>query len=177
MADYKVTPQDTRDVLEIHQEVQLKAKAECINIDTTLGSINNLTEIINYVGDEWVGADPAPLSLTKRDYLSRRFFERTVLKQQYQQIPLPAKHKPKFKYELVSVQPMSLPSSLLFYMDYSFTKISIPKINGPVFGPIADLWSPKPEIDLSKFPHKCPRCSKAAYIGFASIECSEGCKF
>lgn len=31
-------------------------------------------------------------------------------------------------------------------------------------------------IDLSRFPHSCPRCGNAAYVGFNSIDCSqEGC--
>ena len=31
-------------------------------------------------------------------------------------------------------------------------------------------------IDLSRFPHPCPRCGKAAYVGFNSIDCyPEGC--
>jgi hypothetical protein len=34
----------------------------------------------------------------------------------------------------------------------------------------------KPTIDLNKYPHKCPTCSLPAYIGFNSIDCSNGCK-
>jgi hypothetical protein len=34
----------------------------------------------------------------------------------------------------------------------------------------------KPPIDLSKFPHKCVKCGYPAYNGFASTECSKGCK-
>jgi hypothetical protein len=30
-------------------------------------------------------------------------------------------------------------------------------------------------IDMSKYPHKCPKCSSPAYIGFTSVECSKGC--
>src|SRR5690349_10862569 len=29
--------------------------------------------------------------------------------------------------------------------------------------------------DMSKFPHKCPKCKSPAYIGFATVECSGGC--
>lgn len=30
-------------------------------------------------------------------------------------------------------------------------------------------------VDLTRFPHCCPRCSKPAYIGFSVVECSAGC--
>lgn len=30
----------------------------------------------------------------------------------------------------------------------------------------------KPAEDLSRYPHRCPRCQAPAYIGFASTECS-----
>jgi hypothetical protein len=33
-----------------------------------------------------------------------------------------------------------------------------------------------PTIDMSKYPHKCPRCSNPAYIGFSVIDCSSNCK-
>jgi len=36
-------------------------------------------------------------------------------------------------------------------------------------------WGPVPEkIDLSRFPHKCPRCSKPAYVGavMAAVDCT-----
>lgn len=32
-------------------------------------------------------------------------------------------------------------------------------------------------IDISRFPHKCPRCKSAAYVGLITVECSrKGCK-
>jgi hypothetical protein len=33
-----------------------------------------------------------------------------------------------------------------------------------------------PTTDLSRYPHKCPKCTGPAYIGFNSVECSRGCK-
>lgn len=33
-----------------------------------------------------------------------------------------------------------------------------------------------PRIDLSRFPHSCPRCGAAAYVGFTSVDCSQGCR-
>jgi hypothetical protein len=33
-----------------------------------------------------------------------------------------------------------------------------------------------PTIDVSKYPHKCPKCGKPAYVGFSSIDCSANCK-
>jgi hypothetical protein len=38
----------------------------------------------------------------------------------------------------------------------------------------AELFgSAKPET--TRYPHKCPRCSAAAYVGFTTIECSKRC--
>jgi len=37
-----------------------------------------------------------------------------------------------------------------------------------------DAWG-SPQLDLSRFPHTCPRCGDPAYIGFTTIECSKGC--
>lgn len=31
-------------------------------------------------------------------------------------------------------------------------------------------------IDLKRYPHKCPTCKEAAYIGFNQIDCSAGCR-
>lgn len=37
------------------------------------------------------------------------------------------------------------------------------------------LWvTPEPTVDMSRFPHRCPRCSKPAYIGATLVECSDG---
>jgi len=33
-----------------------------------------------------------------------------------------------------------------------------------------------PRVDLSKFPHTCPRCKAPAYVGFVKVECSQNCK-
>lgn len=30
--------------------------------------------------------------------------------------------------------------------------------------------------DLSRFPHLCPRCGSAAYVGLNEVDCSEGCR-
>src|SRR5690606_36963896 len=67
--------------------------------------------------------------------------------------------------ELISVQPMSLPSGLLFYMGYD-----------------EDFYLPKREqspaviADPSRYPHQCPRCTAPAYIGLVSVDCSrKGC--
>lgn len=39
-----------------------------------------------------------------------------------------------------------------------------------------DLCRPSTTVvDLSRFPHACPRCGQAAYVGFASVDCSAGC--
>jgi hypothetical protein len=27
-----------------------------------------------------------------------------------------------------------------------------------------------------RYPHKCPKCGSPAYVGFASLDCSKGCK-
>jgi hypothetical protein len=31
--------------------------------------------------------------------------------------------------------------------------------------------------DLSMFPHKCPKCSAPAYVGFSKVECSRRCGY
>jgi hypothetical protein len=34
----------------------------------------------------------------------------------------------------------------------------------------------EPKKDLSRYPHRCPKCQSPAYLGFNSIECSkDGC--
>jgi hypothetical protein len=30
--------------------------------------------------------------------------------------------------------------------------------------------------DNERFPHRCPKCDKPAYIGMNNVECSAGCK-
>jgi hypothetical protein len=32
-----------------------------------------------------------------------------------------------------------------------------------------------PGPDLSKYPHKCPRCGAAAYVGLVAVDCSGKC--
>lgn len=56
--------------------------------------------------------------------------------------------------DIVSVQPMTSPSGLVFYMDYRYEST---------------------KVDLSHFPHVCVRCGAPAYNGLMSSECSVGC--
>ncbi len=56
-----------------------------------------------------------------------------------------------------------------------FKHIEFPQIKNIDPTPIQDHW--KSEIDLARFPHRCPRCQNPAYIGFSTVECSaEGCR-
>lgn len=67
--------------------------------------------------------------------------------------------------ELVSVQPMSISSGLLFYMDYKLL-CEDEDFYVPIREPPAVIADP------SKYPHRCPRCDAPAYIGFTSVDCS-----
>lgn len=103
--------------------------------------------------------------------------------------------------ELVSVQPMSLSSAMLFYMDYRIESKS------PEVGPALDVYDEVPWVEppneryldcptcaggghgaciaadalakehddyvAANYPHVCPRCSAPAYVGFMRVECSE----
>lgn len=31
-------------------------------------------------------------------------------------------------------------------------------------------------VDLTRYPHKCPRCRAAAYVGLFAVECSASCQ-
>lgn len=35
---------------------------------------------------------------------------------------------------------------------------------------------PRSNPAASRFPHVCPRCAAPAYVGFSSVECSQGCR-
>ena len=72
--------------------------------------------------------------------------------------------------ELVSVQPMSLPSGLLFYMDYRYESKGW---NREHIGACDGIGKTSTIIaDPKMFPHKCPRCSAPAYVGFMKVDCS-----
>lgn len=53
------------------------------------------------------------------------------------------------------------------------------KVNNKKFIPfvVSDIETilSQSSTDLSKYPHKCPKCSSPCYIGFASIDCSNAC--
>lgn len=73
-----------------------------------------------------------------------------------------------------------------------FTKFEMPRFKNVFPDAIASLFvesMPPPTrkvffididevigVDLSRFPHLCPRCGAAAYIGFDSVDCSRRCK-
>lgn len=52
---------------------------------------------------------------------------------------------------------------------------------GRAMGPSEGLYGSNPcaeialEIDRSRFPHSCPRCGGAAYVGLTQVDCSAGC--
>ena len=72
--------------------------------------------------------------------------------------------------EIVSVQPMSLPSGLLFYMDYRYESKGW---NREHIGACDGIGKTSTIIaDPKMFPHKCPRCSAPAYVGFMKVDCS-----
>lgn len=41
---------------------------------------------------------------------------------------------------------------------------------------IVDASAPPLKTSNSSYPHACPRCGKPAYIGFAKVDCSGGCR-
>jgi len=87
--------------------------------------------------------------------------------------------------ELVSVQPMSVPAGLLFYMDYKYDlkpDVIATSGGGGGGGGIVTVTSvtQAPAIIVPKpfdprFPHKCPHCGGAAYIGLVDVDCQEMC--
>lgn len=44
-----------------------------------------------------------------------------------------------------------------------------------IFAPYVPLQVSQPPVDLSRFPHSCPRCGGAAYVGLSDVDCSRGC--
>jgi hypothetical protein len=45
----------------------------------------------------------------------------------------------------------------------------------PHLMPATGLGYSEPTSSRKEFPHKCPKCGGAAYVGFTSIDCSNGC--
>lgn len=76
---------------------------------------------------------------------------------------------------LIDVQPMSQPSGLLFYMDYLNDATAQQIADEIDREAIKDLINQKAREVRARYPHTCPRCNAAAYIGFNSVDCSAGC--
>jgi hypothetical protein len=64
------------------------------------------------------------------------------------------------KYLAIDAQ-CDYPWLLITECDYIFT----------VFNIVNEC--PINEIDLNRYPHKCPKCNSAAYIGFNHVECTK----
>lgn len=39
---------------------------------------------------------------------------------------------------------------------------------------VTDQLSGPPSLNLSKYPHRCPKCSRPAYVGLNEVDCSGG---
>lgn len=49
---------------------------------------------------------------------------------------------------------------------------------GALWKSLKPVIEPEPHqvVDMQRWPHKCPRCSGPAYVGFAKVECAGGCR-
>lgn len=79
----------------------------------------------------------------------------------------------------VTVQPMSRPLGLLFYLDYRFdvqsqlTSLAAQEIANKIDYGIEGIENDY--VDLERFPDKCLRCGMPAYVGLNDVDCSKGC--
>lgn len=87
---------------------------------------------------------------------------------------------------IMEVEPLPIPSSSIFFMkneellevkeykvDHSY---AAQKLADEIDQKFSDYLREEVENEMkSRFPHSCPRCGSAAYIGMNDVDCSKGC--
>lgn len=122
------------------------------------GLSNDMKERMAALIEQQAKALYSDVPIFKRDFgFSRRTFKWNIIS------------------DLVAVQPMSVASGLLFYMDYKYESKPCAEITLATDEDFyVPMRKPAPAViaDPNMYPHKCPRCAAPAYIGLMKVDCS-----